>query len=143
MSKRREIARAIQSPIQIHAEVSPFLGYEARRAQAAREIMPFIRGLIRHGQTTNVTFDRAKVLLYLDAMRVDLMPAVEADDEFTYDDKVYFSQLISGLNKGWPQILRLFRDERESGRLVAMGVSLALGVGQILDAFAVRLEADP
>ena len=113
--------------------------YEQRRCEAAKKILPFFKKLQARLHVSAVDFNRDKFMLYLDAIRVNLMAEIEAEPSLTHEDRVQLSQFVSGINKAWPQIIRFFNDRRGSGRMLSLAVVLALSMGELMDSFSVVL----
>jgi hypothetical protein len=76
--------------------------YAAKRRATAEQMFHFFKGLSVEMADADVTLDRDRLILYMDAFRsADFMHLIEVDEDMPHDIKVQTAQWVSGLNKNW------------------------------------------
>lgn len=108
------------------------------RRRRAEQIYQFLRHSYDDVAELEVFFDRRELVAYLDALKSrDFMELVQADDALDYEIKVNISQMVSGLNKSWPQVLQMV-GSHHAVRFIAVLLRLSEQIQSVKDALKVR-----
>ncbi len=110
----------------------------ARRREIGAKIYPFLREIVVQGRKQPYTFDRQKLLELADAFRSrEFMRTIEDDPDLSYDLKIQISNMVTGINKGWPLIRRVvFSDV--SDEMASVAVAIVDHLVRILEALGVQ-----